>query len=49
VEQPAGGRLEDVGPPAEVDGGSTIETEGDHVVGQKEDYRPSGTWVEHLQ
>jgi hypothetical protein len=49
VEQPARGRLEDAGPPADVDGGSTIETEGDHVVGQKEDCRPGGTWVEHPQ
>jgi hypothetical protein len=43
VEQPAAGRLEDVGPPAEVNGGSTAETEGDHVGGLKEECRPGGT------
>jgi hypothetical protein len=47
VEQPAGGRLEGVGPPAEVDGDSTAEMEGDHEVGLKVECRPSGTWVEH--
>jgi hypothetical protein len=31
MEQPAAGRLEDVGPTTEVDGGSTTETKGDHV------------------
>jgi hypothetical protein len=46
VEQPATGRLEDVGPPAKVDGGSTAETEGDHIAGLKEECRPGGTWVE---
>jgi hypothetical protein len=33
VEQPAIGRLEDVGPPAEVDGGSTAAMKGGHVAG----------------
>jgi hypothetical protein len=47
VEQHAAGRLEDVGPPAEVDGSSTAEMEGDHVAGLKEDCRPSSTWAEH--
>jgi hypothetical protein len=46
VEQPAAGRLEDVGPPAKVDGGSTTEMEGDHVVGLKEECRLGGTLVE---
>jgi hypothetical protein len=46
VEQPAAGRLEDVGPPTEVDGDSTTETEGDHVAGLKEGCRPGGTWAE---
>jgi hypothetical protein len=45
VEQPAGGRLEGVGPPAKVDGDSTAEMEGDHEVGLKVECRPSGTWV----
>jgi hypothetical protein len=46
VEQPATGRMEDVGPPAEVDDGSTTATKGDHVVGLKAKCRPDGTWVE---
>jgi hypothetical protein len=49
VEQPVAGRLEDVGPPAEVDGGSTIEMKGDHMVGLKEECRLGGTWVERSQ
>jgi hypothetical protein len=36
VEQPTAGRLEGVEPPAEVDGDSTTEMEGDHVAGLKE-------------
>jgi hypothetical protein len=32
VEQPALSKPEDVGSPAEVHGGSTIETEEDHMV-----------------
>jgi hypothetical protein len=47
VEQPAACRLEDVGPPAKVDSGSTIEMEGDHMAGPKVECRPSDTWVEH--
>jgi hypothetical protein len=43
VERPAAGRLEDVGPPAEVDGGSTAAMEGHHVVGLKVECRPDGT------
>jgi hypothetical protein len=46
LEQPAAGRLEDVGPPAEVDGGSTAKMEGDHVAFLKEECRPGGTWAE---
>jgi hypothetical protein len=46
VEQPAVGRLEGVQPPAEVDGDSTTEMEGDHVASLKEGCRPSGTWAE---
>jgi hypothetical protein len=45
VEQPAAGRREDVGPPAEVDAGSTTTMKGDHVAGLKE-CRPDGTWAE---
>jgi hypothetical protein len=30
------GRLEDMGPPVEVDGDSTTKTEGDHVDGLKD-------------
>jgi hypothetical protein len=37
------GRLEDMGPPVEVDGGSTAATEGDHVAGLKAECRPGGT------
>jgi hypothetical protein len=48
VEQPAASRLEDVGPPAEVDGGSTAKMEGDHMAGLKE-CRPGGTWMERPQ
>jgi hypothetical protein len=47
VEQPAAGRLEDVGPPVEVDGGSTAMRKGDHIDGMKAECRPGGTWVEH--
>jgi hypothetical protein len=47
VEQPAVRRPKDVGPPAEVDDGSTAETEGDHVAGLKESCRPGSTWAEH--
>jgi hypothetical protein len=36
VEQPTADRLEGVEPPAEVDGDSTGEMEGDHVAGLKE-------------
>jgi hypothetical protein len=43
------GRLEDVGPPVEMDGGSTTELEGDHMAGLKEEYRPGGTWAERSQ
>jgi hypothetical protein len=43
VEQPAMGRLEDMGPPVEVDGSSTAATEGDHVAGLKAECRPGGT------
>jgi hypothetical protein len=47
VEKPAAARLEDVGPPTEVDGGSTARTEGDHVAGLKMECSPGGTWAEH--
>jgi hypothetical protein len=47
VEQPAKSRLEDMGPPAEVDGDSTAETEGNHVAVLKEKCRSDGTWAEH--
>jgi hypothetical protein len=40
------GRLEDVGPPAEVNDGSTAETEGDHMVVLKEECRPGCSWAE---
>jgi hypothetical protein len=40
------GRWEDVGPPAEVDAGSTAMTKGDHMAGLKVECRPGGTWVE---
>jgi hypothetical protein len=46
VEQLSAGRLEGVGPPAEVDSGSTTKTEGDHVAGPMEECRPGGIWVE---
>jgi hypothetical protein len=49
VEQPVVGRLEDVGPPAEVDGGSTTVTERDHAAGLMAECRPGGTWVERLR
>jgi hypothetical protein len=49
VEQPTVGRLEDMGPPTKVDGGSSIEMEGDHVAGPKDECRLSGTWVERPQ
>jgi hypothetical protein len=47
VEQTAMGRLEDMGPPAEVVSGSTTEIDGDHMVGLTEECRLGGTWVEH--
>jgi hypothetical protein len=40
------GRLEDVGPPGEVDSGSTATTEGDHIAGLKAECRLGSTWVE---
>jgi hypothetical protein len=40
------GRLEDMGPPTEMDSGSTVEIEGGHVAGLKEECRPGGTWAE---
>jgi hypothetical protein len=43
VEQSTVDRLEAVGTPDEVDGGSTTEIEGDHVAGLTEESRPSGT------
>jgi hypothetical protein len=46
VEQLALGRLEDVGPPAEVDGGSTAASKGDHVAGLKVECRLGSTWEE---
>jgi hypothetical protein len=46
VEQPAAGRQEDVGPPAEVDGGSTAMMKGDHMACLKAECRPSSTWAE---
>jgi hypothetical protein len=42
VEQLLAGRMEGVGPPAEVDSGSTAEMEGDHVAGLMEECRPCG-------
>jgi hypothetical protein len=45
MEQPTMGRLEDVGPPAEVDNYSTAQTEGDHLAGLREECTPSGTWA----
>jgi hypothetical protein len=47
VEQPSTSRLEDVGPPGEVDDGFTAVTEGDHVAGLKVECRPGGIWAEH--
>jgi hypothetical protein len=49
VEQPAAGRLEPVGPPAEVDGGSTAMTMGDHVASLKVECRLGGTWAGYPQ
>jgi hypothetical protein len=43
------GRLEDVGPPAEVDGGSTATTKRGHVAVLKVECIPSGTWAERPQ
>jgi hypothetical protein len=45
VEQPTVGRREDVGPPAEVDAGSTAATKGDLMAGLKVECRLGGTWV----
>jgi hypothetical protein len=47
VEQLAAGRQEDVGPPTEVDAGSTAVMTGDHVAGLKAECKPGGTWAEH--
>jgi hypothetical protein len=47
VEQPTAGKLEGVGPPAEVDGGSTAMTKVGHVAGLKAQCKLGGTWVEH--
>jgi hypothetical protein len=46
VELPAKGRREDMGPPAEVDAGSTAAMKGDHMAGLKVECRASGTWAE---
>jgi hypothetical protein len=46
VEQPATGRREDVGPPAEVDVSSTVVMNGDHVAGLKAECSLGGTWAE---
>jgi hypothetical protein len=46
MEQPATGRLEDVVPPAEVDGGSTATMEGGHVASLKAECRTGGTWAD---
>jgi hypothetical protein len=43
------GRLEGVGPRAEVDGDSTAETEGDHMASLEKGCRPIGTWAERHQ
>jgi hypothetical protein len=40
------GRWEEVGPPAEVDGGSTAVMKEDHMAGLKPECRPGGTWAE---
>jgi hypothetical protein len=47
VEQPAVGRLEGMGPPAEVDGGSNAAMKMGHVAGLKAKCKPGSTWVEH--
>jgi hypothetical protein len=49
VEQSVVGRLEGMGPPAEVDGDFTAEMEGDHVASQEEGCRLSGTWAKNHQ
>jgi hypothetical protein len=49
MEQSDVGRLEDMGPPAEVDGGSTATTKESHMAGLKVECRPGSTWVEHPQ
>jgi hypothetical protein len=46
VEQPAMGKWEDMGPPTEVDAGSTAMMKGDHAASLKVECRPGGTWVE---
>jgi hypothetical protein len=43
VEQPATGRLEDVGPPAEVGDGSTTARKEAHMASLKVECRPGGT------
>jgi hypothetical protein len=47
VEQPIMGRWEDVGPPTEMDAGSTAAMMGDYVEGLKAECRPGGTWMKH--
>jgi hypothetical protein len=49
VEQPTTGRLEDMGPPAKVDVGSTAVTKEDHMASLKVECRLGGTWVERPQ
>jgi hypothetical protein len=46
VEQPTVGMWEDMGPPAEVDAGSTAAVKGGHVAGLKAECRPVGIWAE---
>jgi hypothetical protein len=46
VEQPSAGKWEDVGPPAEVDAGSTAAMMGDHMAGLMVECRPGDTWAE---
>jgi hypothetical protein len=46
VEPPAAGRWEDMGPPAEEDGGSTAAMKGDHVDVLKAECRLGDTWAE---
>jgi hypothetical protein len=46
VEQPTAGGLEDMRPPADVDGGSTAVMKGHHVAGLKAECRLGGTWAE---